>query len=292
MTGFWLALDKPTAHTSHDVVARVRKALHLRRVGHSGTLDPDVTGVLAVAVGKATRLIQYLQGQKRYRGVVQLGISTDSQDASGRVLSTRPVPALSRPEVATALTRFLGPQQQLPPMVSAVSFQGKRLYQLARQGRDLPERPTRAVEFFSLDVLNWDSPCLELEVACSAGTYIRTLAHDLGEALGCGGHLQSLRRLEANGFRLEDCLPLEDFVRDPQQARQLPLDYPLAHWPALNVNTAEAQRFVQGQRFCPEQVAPPDQPLRVYHASSFLGMGQLHDQQLQALCVLTELQTP
>jgi len=288
--GYWLAIDKPTGHTSHDVVAIARKTLQIRRIGHSGTLDPDVTGVLVLAVGKATRLIQYLPGGKVYRGKFKLGITTDSQDASGKILSEQPVPNLSEAELRSALSAFLGKQAQIPPMVSAVSYQGKRLYQLARKGIEIADRPARSIEIHRLELLSWLSPLLEIEVACSAGTYIRTLAHDLGQKLGCGAHLHELTRIEANGVSLQQCLPLAELKTSPEKAVKLAMDAPLAHLEALYLSQAEGLRFLRGQRFSPETPASPDQPLRIYAQNHFLGMGQIQAQELKSLCVFQEPQ--
>lgn len=291
-SGFWLPIEKPVAFTSHDVVAKSRRILGIRKIGHSGTLDPDVTGVLLLAVGKATRLIQYLSGEKVYRGTFRLGSSTDSQDASGQVLEEHPVPELSAADLQKVLADFLGEQSQLPPMVSAVSYQGKRLYQLARQGIDVPERPARQITIHRLELLHWASPDLEIEVHCSAGTYIRTLAHDLGQKLGCGAHLLKLCRIAANGVTLSQTIPLLELIPEPERLPLLPMDAPLAHLPALVLTAAEGRRFQMGQQFIPAASAPFSQPLRIYAEGQFLGMGQLSpaDQHLQACCVLAQPQ--
>lgn len=248
MTARWLPLDKPAGFTSHDCVAVARRRLGLRRIGHTGTLDPDATGVLVLALDKATRLIQYLPGGKAYRAVIRLGIETDSYDAAGRIVQENPVPALSLTDLHTALAAFEGDQLQIPPMVSAISHQGKRLYELARQGIEV-ERPARAVHFDAIRLLNWQSPLLEIDVSCSAGTYIRSLAHDLGQQLGCGASLASLRRTRAHRFELQDCLQPEQLLPLAEQPAQgLPADWPLQHLPALQLPDADAlQRLRQGQ---------------------------------------------
>jgi len=290
--GFWLPIEKPVAFTSHDVVAKARRLLGIRKIGHSGTLDPDVTGVLLLAVGKATRLIQYLPGEKVYRGVIRLGSSTDSQDASGQVLEEHPVPALAESELRTVLAGFLGKQSQLPPMVSAVSFQGKRLYQLARQGIEVPERPAREITIHQLDLLNWTSPDLEVEVRCSAGTYIRTLAHDLGQKLGCGAHLLHLCRTQANGVALKQTIPLLAVTPEPASLPLLPMDAPLSHLSDLLLTAAEGRRFQMGQLFVPAVPGPVSEPLRIYAEGLFLGMGQIEPDTrgLRSLCVLEQPQ--
>ena len=208
----FLALDKPAGLSSHGCVARVRRAYHVKRVGHGGTLDPAVTGVLPIALGPATRLLPYLPGEKAYRAAIQLGIRTDTDDLQGTVLAVQSPPsALSRPELEAALAPFRGTIQQRPPAFSAVHVQGQRAYALARAGEPVVLAP-RAVTLHQLDLLSWDaeSGVLELEIHCSAGTYIRSLARDLGEALGCGAALAHLRRTIALGFALHHCVRLED----------------------------------------------------------------------------------
>jgi tRNA pseudouridine55 synthase len=286
--GFWLPIHKPVAFTSHDVVAKSRGILKIRKIGHSGTLDPDVTGVLLLAVGKATRLIQYLPGEKVYRGTFRLGITTDSQDASGQILAEKPVPAIALAELETALAGFMGLQSQLPPMVSAVSYQGQRLYQLARKGIEITERPSREITIHSIIVLDWNSPDLTLEVRCSAGTYMRTLAHDLGQKLGCGAHLLKLCRIEANGIQLNQTIPLLEVTPEPDKLPLLAMDSPLAHLKALQLSSAESQRFKMGQLFQPKSEGSFAEPLKIYDSGQFIGMGKIDPSErlLRSLCVL------
>ena len=196
--------------SSHSCVSRVRRAYGLKRVGHGGTLDPAVTGVLPLALGPATRLLPYLSGDKAYRGVVQLGLRTDSDDLEGEVLERRSVPPLDLPQLEQALAAFRGTIQQRPPAVSAVHVNGQRAYKLARAGESVELAP-RPVTIQTLELLAWRPELgeLELRVVCSAGTYIRSLARDLGEALGCGGSLARLRRTAALGFQLEQSVSLE-----------------------------------------------------------------------------------
>ena len=204
-----LVVDKPAGMTSHDVVDRVRKALGTRKVGHAGTLDPDATGVLVVGVGSATRLLDYAKdAPKRYTAVALFGTTTSTQDASGEVVETRPVD-VDVARLTDALERFRGPIEQVPPMVSAVKIGGERLYKKARRGEEV-ERPARTVTIHSLELVGFSDDTATLDVTCSAGTYVRTLVHDLGEALGCGAHLASLRRTEAAGFGEGDAIELDD----------------------------------------------------------------------------------
>lgn len=212
MHGF-LNIDKPTGMTSHDVVARVRKLARQKRVGHAGTLDPAATGVLIVALGQATRLIEYVQDEtrKRYTALVHLGVTTATDDAEGEVRETRPVPALSEQAIAAALVPFRGAIMQVPPIYSALHHEGQRLYELARAGQtvDIPARP---VQVYRLDLLGLDLPDITLDIECGKGTYIRALARDLGAALGCGAHLAALRRTAVGDFGIDTATPLAALI--------------------------------------------------------------------------------
>ena len=215
LCGF-LVIDKPAGPTSHGCVAAVRRAYGLKRVGHGGTLDPAVTGVLPIALGPATRLLPYLRGDKLYRAVVQLGVRTSSDDLEGDLLERRSPPVLDTFALEEALAGFRGEILQRPPAVSAVHVGGERAYARARRG-ELVELPPRPVTIHSLQLLGWDptEARLELEVRCSAGTYIRSLARDLGEHLGCGAALARLRRTETLGFDLSTAVNLERLASGP-----------------------------------------------------------------------------
>ncbi len=210
-----LLVDKPVEHTSHDVVARLRGKLHLKRIGHAGTLDPMATGLLVILVGKATRISQYLMSvEKEYRGTIELGKVTNTQDAEGEMLETRPVPELSEAQVRATLQGFLGDQYQTPPMFSAVKIDGVPLYKKARAGEEV-EREPRFIRIMRFDLLRWESPLIDFDVACTKGTYIRTLAHDVGQKLGCGAHLKALRRIASGDLRVDQALPLEQLLEMP-----------------------------------------------------------------------------
>jgi tRNA pseudouridine55 synthase len=199
-----LLLDKDGGMTSHDVVRRLRRLAGLRRIGHAGTLDPMATGLLLVALGEATRLIEFLMdGEKSYRATLQLGVVTDTQDAEGEILERRPVPKFSMEELLAAAHLLTGPIQQLPPMYSALKKNGVPLYRLARRGVEV-ERESRPVEIRRLQLLAVEDDSLTIEGDCSKGTYIRTLAHDLGQLLGTGAHLTALRRLRSGSFSIAE----------------------------------------------------------------------------------------
>jgi tRNA pseudouridine55 synthase len=205
-----LLVDKPADHTSHDVIARLRGKLRMKRIGHAGTLDPMATGLLVVLVGKATSVSQYLISlDKEYTGTIKLGVTTNSQDADGEVLVTRPVsPSLTEAEVLAAIKTMLGDQYQMPPMFSAIKIDGVPLYKLARQGEEIVREP-RFIRVASWDLTRFAPPELDFRVRCTKGTYVRTLAHDLGEKLGCGAHLTALRRTGTDKLTLERALTID-----------------------------------------------------------------------------------
>ncbi len=210
-----LLVDKPTGMTSHDVVYRLRRKFQIQRIGHAGTLDPMATGVLVMLVGKATKISQYLISQdKVYEGELTLGITTNSQDAEGEVMETRPVPPLTEADVRAAMKGFLGDQYQQPPMFSAVKIGGVPLYKLARQGEEV-EREPRFIRVTEFELLSFALPKLTFRLACTKGTYVRTIAHDLGQKLGCGGHLSALRRTASGRFTIAQCLPLGEIEAMP-----------------------------------------------------------------------------
>ncbi|QPN60067.1 tRNA pseudouridine(55) synthase TruB [Synechococcus sp. CBW1002] len=252
----FLVLDKPAGLTSHGCVARVRRAYGLRRVGHGGTLDPAVTGVLPLALGAATRLLPYLEGDKTYRGIVQLGLRTSSDDLDGAVISQASVPPLETADLEAALAPFRGAIQQRPPQVSAVHVEGQRAYARVRGGEtlDLAARPVRIEQ---LDLLGWDpgSSRLELAVTCGAGTYIRALARDLGEALGCGGCLAQLRRTAALGFDLRQAVNLEQLEAEALPKLLDPLAA-LTHLPQQRLDPAAWPGWRCGRAFAAAEDHP------------------------------------
>src|ERR1700722_9153336 len=204
-----LLVDKPPAHTSHDVVARLRGILRMKRIGHAGTLDPMATGLLVILVGKATRISQYLVSlDKEYEGTVELGKTTNSQDADGEGMATRPVPPRDEAALRRAMQGFIGDQYQLPPMFSAIKIGGVPLYKSARRGEEVTREP-RFVRVVSWELLGLALPRFDFRMRVSKGTYVRTLAHDLGEKLGCGAHLAALRRTATGAFQVADALTLD-----------------------------------------------------------------------------------
>lgn len=246
-----LVLDKPSRVTSHDVVQRVRRALRVRQVGHTGTLDPLATGVLVICVGQATRVSEYLLGHdKAYNATIRLGVETDTYDATGEIVATRAV-NVERAELEQALAHFVGALQQVPPMHSAIKRDGQKLYELARAGIEV-EREARPVVIHSIELLDYHAPDVSIDVRCSAGTYIRSLAHDLGAALGTGAHLSALRRTQVGPFGLDQAIGLAEFETLARQSiSSVPLrviDEALNDWPKVIVNAAQRQRAVTGGR--------------------------------------------
>lgn len=255
-----LNLDKPHGLTSHDVVNQVRRLTGVRRVGHAGTLDPLATGVLLVCLGQATRVAEYLMaGPKVYRAHVRLGVVTDTYDAAGQVVAEAPV-EVTRAQVEEVLARFLGQIEQTPPMYSAVKQGGVPLYRLARRGVAVKRAP-RLVEITRLELTVWEPPELTLEIACSSGTYVRALAHDLGQALGCGAHLTGLVRVASGSFRLEEATPLEAFAQAAAEGRWTALLHPieaaLSRFPPLRLDEEATQRLRLGQAIALADPPPP-----------------------------------
>lgn len=244
-----LVIDKPRGPTSFDVVRQVRSFLRIKKVGHTGTLDPMATGVLPLCLGEATKIAGHiLEGDKAYEATVRLGAETDTQDAEGKVVREAPVPPLSLELLEPALARFRGSFEQLPPMYSAVKVDGKRLYALARAGEEV-ERAARRVTVHELTLRDFSASELKLSVRCSKGFFVRTLAFDLGRALGCGAHLTALRRTASGPFTLAHALPLAQLQElSPEQlaARLVPMEQALVELPALPVSAAEAVKVKHG----------------------------------------------
>lgn len=208
-----LLVDKPPGPTSHDVVDAVRRRFGIKKVGHCGTLDPNATGLLVLVLGKGTKLAEKLTAEdKVYEGRIKFGETTDTYDADGRVVETKPVPPLTVEQLNELAAAFLGDQMQTPPMVSAVKKGGVPLYKLARKGVEV-ERPPRLVHIYSFRFSDYTEPFGTFRLACTKGTYVRTIAHELGQKIGCGAHLHSLRRIASGRFNLADALPLEQVLK-------------------------------------------------------------------------------
>jgi len=273
-------IDKPAGHTSHDVVARLRRITGERKAGHAGTLDPMATGVLPVAFGDATRALEHLAGaSKVYRAEITFGVATDSLDAEGRVTAIDSDVSLSRAQIESAAASFLGPFDQLPPMHSAIKIGGVKLYELARKGEEI-ERPARPVEVHGIDVVDWQSPVATIDVHSSKGFYVRSLARDLGERLGTVAHLSNLVRLATGPFTLDDAWTLTELLelsRDEVSGMwpmlALHPDALLTELPAIVIDPDDEARWRTGMPVRLGTVT--DETVKVYAADGvWLGIGE------------------
>lgn len=211
-----LIVRKEKGYTSHDVVAKLRGILHMKKIGHTGTLDPEAKGVLPVVLGKATRLVELLaEKEKTYEAVLRLGIETDTQDMTGTILNEKEV-SVSEDDLTKVIHSFLGEQQQIPPMYSALKVNGKKLYELAREGKTVERKP-RTVNFYNIKILDVQFPCVRISVDCSKGTYIRTLCHDIGRKLGCGAAMEELTRTRSGNFTIEESFTLDEISNRMQE---------------------------------------------------------------------------
>jgi tRNA pseudouridine55 synthase len=285
-----LLADKGPGVTSFQVVAHLRRALRIAKIGHGGTLDPMATGVLPLLLGSATRLTAYLQGQdKEYLATVRLGVTTDTLDATGRVTGERSLTALDAVAIRAVLARFEGEIDQIPPMFSALHVKGRRLHELARAGVEVPRAPRR-VRVDAIELLEWAPPRLRLRVACGKGTYIRSLAADIGEALGCGAHLEDLCRTRIGLFHLDHAVPWAQIQQGHAAsllAWILPPDRAAEHLPALRIGEDAARRLAHGQVLAPGQVpAEICGPCRLYVDQVFLGIAEAGAGGLRALRLL------
>ncbi len=243
-----LVIDKPTGLTSHDVVSRLRRSTGTRRIGHAGSLDPCATGVLVLLVGKATRLSKFfMETTKDYSGSIVLGVSTDTQDAEGRVVSQRPVVGVSENRVREVLAEFTGELQQVPPMTSALKRDGRPLYELARKGVTV-EREPRPVSIGRFDLVSYEPPRILFDMTCSKGTYVRTVASDVGDRLGPGGHLADLRRTRVGRFTIDDALPLDEVetLRDGADVAGFSMFEALQPWPSVRLGPEDAETVMCG----------------------------------------------
>ncbi|MDD4859784.1 MAG: tRNA pseudouridine(55) synthase TruB [Dehalococcoidales bacterium] len=269
-----LNINKPAGMTSYDVVAAVKRLSREKRVGHAGTLDPDATGVLPVCLGRATRIIEFLTGStKSYRAVIELGTVTDTYDAGGKVIQTGDSSGISREQFQMALASFLGTIAQTPPMYSALKHHGEPLYKLARAGITVT-RESRPVQIYQIQLIDWQPPRATIEVECGKGTYIRSLAHDIGQHLGCGAHMKSLVRLRCGIFNLDDAITLADLAEAFRYGYwehfAYPTDTVLHDLPVMILSEATAQAVRQGNAVPPRQNTTP-QPEDVCRAYTIEG---------------------
>jgi len=272
-----LLLDKPIGITSNAALSRAKRILGIKKAGHTGTLDPLASGLLALCFGQATKVAGFLlNADKAYEAEVRLGVTTDSEDAEGEVIARRPVPELDDRRIEAVLEDFRGAIEQVPPMHSALKHKGQRLYDLARKGESV-ERPPRPVVIHELELVDCGDETLRLRVACSKGTYIRSLARDIGNVLGCGAHLSGLRRIASAPFDIRDAVELEaleTLTRDQARALLAPPDRALEHLPAVALNDHQSRRISQGQRLADLRSGHSGQ-VRIYGPDGFLGVGEM-----------------
>ncbi|MBD2330097.1 tRNA pseudouridine(55) synthase TruB [Alkalinema sp. FACHB-956] len=284
MDGF-LNLNKPLGMTSHDCISRLRRLLKTKKIGHAGTLDPAADGVLPIAVGRATRLLQFLPTGKAYCAIVRFGVTTNTDDLEGEILTQQAVPQLTLDGVQAAIPQFIGTMQQIPPAFSAIQVQGQRLYDLARSGKAV-DVPMRTVEVSAIELLAWrggEFPEIDLAVACGGGTYIRAIARDLGQAVGTGATLAGLTRTASGGFDLAASVTLETIAQqvEAHEFHLVPPEQVLQHLPVWCLEPELARRWCLGQRiFFPEVTQPIADWVRIHaETGKFLGVSQLETQE-------------
>ena len=268
-------VDKPQGWTSQDVTARLRRVFATRRIGHGGTLDPMATGVLPVFVGRATRGVEFFEhAEKVYETLLRPGITTDTEDITGTVLSRQEV-SLTQQQVEDVLPKFRGEILQIPPMYSAIKVNGRKLYELARKGREVPREP-RPVTIHELTFLGFENGAVRLRVHCSKGTYIRTLCKDIGQALGCGGCMEALRRVSAGEYTAEDAVPLQELLDSETPEQYLhPVDTMFRQYPMVTLTTNQETRCRNGNSF---SVRLPEGTYRAYSESGeFLMLSRVED---------------
>ncbi len=288
-----ILLDKPQGYTSFKAAAVLRRIYGTKRVGHTGTLDPMATGVLPILIGRATRLCSYvLEADKRYTAGVRLGITTDTLDITGEVLSESTV-SVSDEQLVDALKHFTCTYDQIPPMFSAIKKDGVRLYDLARQGKEI-EREPRSITIHSIDLLRRDGHDFYIDVHCSKGTYIRSLADDIGKLLGCGATLISLRRTDAAGFSITDCKTIEQIEADPEGCL-LSADRAVPSFRSINVSEAQAKRFLNGAALSVDRLRFVSNPtekeiFKVFGDGHFLGLSEFDQlsNEISTKCVVFE----
>jgi tRNA pseudouridine55 synthase len=276
-----IVIDKPPGRSSNHVLQQVKRLFDAKKAGHTGSLDPLATGVLPICLGEATKLSSYLlDADKRYQVRCQLGVTTDSGDADGNVISEQAIPPLTEQDLLNVIPQFLGEQQQVPPMYSALKHQGQPLYKLARQGIEI-ERKARIVTLYDVQLLELKEDSFVLDVTCSKGTYIRTLVEDISHALNTGGHVTMLRRVAAAGYTIEQAITVEQLENLAEQGQEkldlqlLPAEGALHDWPSIYIDDDQVAALRQGQRINVEQ-AYQQAEVRLFDThKQFLGLGEM-----------------
>lgn len=286
MDGF-LNLNKPQNFTSHDCVAKLRKIFKTKKIGHGGTLDPLATGVLPIAIGKATRLLQFLPTEKAYQAKIKFGMVTTTDDLEGDIISKTSPVDLTLEKIIPYLQDFIGEIEQYPPAYSAIKKNGKKLYELARKG-EIIEIPKRWVKINKIDALSWENeefPELVLNINCGSGTYIRSIARDLGEKLGTGATLAFLNRTLSCGMMLENSCDFEEIIQEKETNNfsLINLDYPLQNLPGIYLREDESKRWNQGQKIALEDELSEEFYRTYNHLSEFIGISELRIDDLKTV---------
>ncbi len=282
MNGFVL-INKPSGLTSFKVTGAVKRKTGEKRCGHAGTLDPLATGVLPIMIGRATRLIDLIDDNRKvYRASLVFGITTDTLDCDGEVLTDQPV-NVDEGDIRQALKKFEGEIEQIPPMYSALSKDGVKLYELARKGIEVERKPRKAT-IFNIELLSFDGvDTAEILVECSKGTYIRTIIDDLGLALGCGAYMNRLERVKGSGFSVDECITLDEFLQKDLSETVYSPDKAVSSYPSVNVSSNQAKRFCNGNELDMKRVKIKEKSLyyRVYSEGNFLGLGEIKNESLK-----------
>lgn len=283
-----LNILKPPGMTSHDVVALVRRKTGVRKVGHTGTLDPNAAGVLPICIGQATKISQYLlDGRKTYRTELTLGFKTDTQDIYGTIISKEDVKC-SLKDIERTILGFVGEYHQIPPMYSALKVKGKKLYELARKGMEV-ERKSRKVEIYAINIILIRENKVLFDVSCSKGTYIRTLCHDIGERLGCGGVMSFLLRTATNNFDISSAITLEE-LQEIENIESIlkPIDFPLYHIPRIDIDVIYKKAALNGNKIPLRKIPPStsiENDIRIYLEGNFIGIGQIEEDDAKKLYI-------
>jgi len=274
-----ILLDKRQGISSNKALQEVKRLYNANKAGHTGSLDPLATGLLPICLGEATKVSAYmLEDDKRYQTVIQLGVMTDTGDVDGAIIEQRPIPEISEQQLDMCLQSFVGEIEQVPPMYSALKLNGKKLYELARAGITV-ERKARKITIYAIEKLEFSGELLTLDVKCSKGTYIRTLAEDIGTQLGCGATVKELRRTAAGMFSLQDALTIEQIrqieATGSLQSLLIAVDQPLQAMPVVNISKVEADLVLQGQQIPYVNTTKAVGMCRLYHEQKFLGLGEM-----------------
>lgn len=274
-----LIVNKPKGYTSHDVVNVVRKQLNIKKVGHTGTLDPNATGVLPILIGKATKISKYLiEHNKTYIATVKLGEKTDTGDSEGQVVETKKIPeGLKKEDINKVLQSFLGKQKQLPPMYSAIKVNGKKLYEYAREGKELEIKP-RDIEIYKIELLEYKNSKIKFEVECSKGTYIRTLCEDIAEKIETVGYMEELQRTKVNNFQIENSILLDNITIENAEQNIIKIEEVFKDKNTIELDSKKLELFLNGVKLTYNL---PQEIYRIYNNNQFIGIGVIENKLLK-----------